>query len=188
MKTAITALTAKCGVVVLSWLLSGAVLQAEPPAQEKAPAREVISEERLRLNAAGVPNLKAQLATQTKPLTSKAPAVQSTLWSRSIILTDGDYFTLIPVGSILHLPPEHRAHIVAQPTGEFTFWPNFLKKNAAWLEAKEVSLEMSRGDEKAAKALFLSVARHPRALVAVYKGGPITVLEPAPEQEVRTKP
>lgn len=191
MNTATPALIASRGLVLLiaGIMLVGMELRAEVSERGKTTsAREVISEERLKQNAAGVPTLKDQLAAKAKPLTSSAPAVQSSLWSRSIILTDGENFTLVPIGSILHLPAEQRVHIAAKPEGKFTFWPNFLKKNGSWLEAKEVSLEMSRGDEKAAKALLLSVARHPRALVAVYKGGPITVLEPPPESEVKTKP
>lgn len=163
-------------------------LAAVEPLPIERQAREVVSEERLRRNVSGAVGMKEQLKSKTMPVMGKAPTAQSTLWSRSIILTDGENFTLIPVGSILHLPVDLRSRVAAKPVGEFTFWPNFLRKNSSWLEAKEVTLSMSRGNASEAKSLLRSVVRHPRLLVAVYKGGPITILEAASESQVKTKP
>jgi hypothetical protein len=70
--------------------------------------------------------------------------------------------------------------VLSKPQGDFTFWPNFLKRNQAWLAAKEVTLTLSRGNAQEANALLKSVSRDPRVLVATYKGGPITILEAAP--------
>jgi hypothetical protein len=59
------------------------------------------------------------------------------------------------------------------------FWPSFLKRNAAWLAGKEVSLTLSRGNAQEANTLLKSLSHDPRLVVATYKGGPITILEPA---------
>lgn len=143
-------------------------------------ARDVIHEETLRQQVAAAPTLKSHLSSKARPLTNQAPAIQSSLWRNSIILTDGEKFTLVPVGSILHLPSELRTRVIAKPQGDFTFWPNFLKRNAAWLAAKEVSLKLSRGNAQEATALLKSLSQDPHLVVATYKGGPITILEPAP--------
>lgn len=146
-------------------------------------ARDVVKEEDLKQRVATTRPLKTQLAETTKAVTpGKAPVVGSSLWSRSIILTDGENFTLVPVGSILHLPAELRSHVATKPQGQFTFWPNFLRRNGTWLAAHEVTLEMSKGDAKQAKTVFASISKDRRLLVAVYKNGPVTVLEPAPEE------
>ncbi len=145
-------------------------------------ARDVVSEEALRKQVAEAPSLKSQLTAKAKPLTKAAPAIQSSLWTNSIILADGEKFTLVPVGSILHLPAELRGHVAAKPQGDFTFWPSFLKRNAAWLAAKDVPLSLSRGNAQEAKALLKSLSYDKRLIVATYKGGPITILEPAPTQ------
>ncbi len=142
-------------------------------------ARDVIREEALKQQAVAVPSLKAHLKAKAKPLTTRPPAIQSSLWARSIILSDGEKFTLVPVGSILHLPEALRSRVLVKPQGDFTFWPSFLKRNEVWLGAKEVSLSLSRGNEKEAKSLLQSLSRDPRLLVATYKGGPITILERA---------
>lgn len=143
------------------------------------PARDVVSEEALRQQVILAPNLKSQLSSKARPLTSPAPAIESSLWKNSIILADGETFTLVPVGAILHLPVELRTRVVAKPQGDFTFWPSFLKRNAAWLAAKEVSLTLSRGNAQEANALLKSLSYDPRLVVATYKEGPITILEPA---------
>ncbi|MEN3943768.1 hypothetical protein WJU23_20880 [Prosthecobacter sp. SYSU 5D2] len=143
-------------------------------------ARDVVTEEKLREQAEKAPSLKSLLQASAKPVVGAPPATQSSLWARSIILTDGEMFTLIPVGSILHVPPALQNRVAAAPVGKFTLWPHFLKRNSAWLGGTDVTLEMSRGDARAARTLLQSIAKDTRLLVAVYKGGPITILEAAP--------
>lgn len=162
-------------LICLTQLLSA---QSSPVVQ----TRDVITEEALRQQVSKTPSLKSQLAVTAKPVTEKAPAIQSSLWSRSIILTDGEMYTLVPVGSILHLPTTLRDRVVAKPVGQFTFWPNFLKRNSSWLGGHEVTLAMAKGDAKAAKSVLQSISKDSRMLVAIYKGGPVTILEAAPEK------
>lgn len=161
----------------VGWMLGFIAITGCLSAQQ---ARDVVSEEALRKQVAEAPSLKSQLAAKAKPLTRPAPAIQSSLWTNSIILADDEKFTLVPVGSILHLPAELRVHVAASPKGEFTFWPSFLKRNTAWLAAREVSLSLSRGNAQEAKALLKSLSYDKHLIVATYKGGPITILEPAP--------
>jgi len=163
------------GLICLTNILSG---QSSPLVK----TRDVISEEVLREQVFNTPSLKSQLEAKTKPVTKKTPAIQSSLWSKSIIVTDGEMFTLIPVGSILHLPAALRGHITDKPTGQFTFWPNFLKRNSSWLGGHEVTLSMARGDAKAARTVLQGISKDSRMLVATFKGGPVTVLEAAPEK------
>ena len=145
-------------------------------------ARDVVREEALRKQVAEAPSLKSQLIAKARPLTKAATSIQSSLWANSIILADGEKFTVVPVGSILHLPAELRGHVAASPQGDFTFWPSFLQRNTAWLAAQEVPLSLSRGNAREAKALLKNLSYDKRLIVATYKGGPITILEPAPAQ------
>jgi len=165
--------SARCGVLLAGIIVDTSLLQAQQ-------ARDVIREEALRQQVAAAPTLKAELKAKAVPLSSPAPAIQSSLWKSSIILSDGEKFTLVPVGSILHLPAGLRSRVLAKPQGDFTFWPSFLRRNAAWLSAREVSLPLSRGNAQESKALLKSLDRDPRLIVATFKGGPITILEPAP--------
>lgn len=164
---------AHLGVLLLGIIAAVETLHAQQ-------ARDVIHEEALRKQIASTPTLKSQLSAKAKPLKNDAPAIQSSLWRSSIILTDGEKFTLVPVGSVLHLPASLRTHVIDKPQGDFTFWPGFLKRNASWLAAHEVTLKLSRGDAQEANALLKRLSKDPHLVVATYKGGPITILEPAP--------
>jgi hypothetical protein len=86
----------------------------------------------------------------------------------------------VPPGSILHLPSALQERVVGEPAGDFVLWPTFLKRNAAWLLAQEVPLEMARGDGRAAETVLKTLKTESRLVVAVYRGGAISILEAAP--------
>ena len=157
-------------------------------AMRKGATRDVISDEALRQQAASSAKFETLMASKAKPLDKTAPSMENSLWMHSLILFDGEKFTIIPEGSILHLPKALQSKVISKAQGDFTFWPNFLKRNVSWLAAKEVPLAMARGDSKMAQTVLAEVAGDPRALVAVYKGGPIMILEPDTSSGEATKP
>lgn len=160
--------------------------QAQAPVQRssatppRGAAHDVISEEAFRKQTESATKMDALFA-KAKPLGDTRPNMESSLMTNSLFLFDGEMFTIVPMGAILNLPPSLRQHVIAKPEGTFTFWPNFLKRNAAWLAAKEVTLKMAKGDADAAKAILRETSTDRRVVVSVYKGGPITVLEAAPQ-------
>jgi hypothetical protein len=163
---------------------------SQPVRERKAPMHTPVKEEELLKRAAEASAKQDKLLEKSKAKRGgeekRPPNTKSTLLEHSIILTDGEKFTLIPEGSILHLPEKLQAHVLQNPEGDFTFWPNFLKRNASWLTTKEVTLAMSRGDAVAAKAVYSEVSQENRAVVAVYKGGPIMILETQEEPAAET--
>jgi hypothetical protein len=175
-KAALRGAIAVAALTVLS--ASNAVSQTVQTTPNKAAARDVISDEKLRQEFAGAVKINKLMANKSKPLDGNRPSIGNSLYARSIILFDGEKHTVVPVGSVLHLPDDLRGRVVSEATGDFTYWPNFLKRNAAWLAAKEVPLKMAKGDRESSRAVLNGVAREPRLLVAVYKGGPISILEP----------
>ena len=152
------------------------------PAKAAAQGRDVVTEEELKKVARPENTLGAMLAKSmaVTPVTVR-PSMESSLYRRSIILYDGEKHTVVPIGSVLQLPASYRNRVVEKPVGVFAFWPAFLERNAAWLGAWEVPLRMAEGDQEAAKKVLAATAKDPRVLVAVYRGGPITILEPVPE-------
>ena len=173
-------------VVGLTGILdSRAQQQGVPPKQEIAPrrgaTRDAKSREELKKDREGAPKLGELLKEKAQEPRGPRPSTntENTLLSRSIVLFDGEKCTLIPLGSILHLPEAHRSQVVSKPQGAFTAWPNFLKRNASWLAAKEVPLAMAKGDAKAAESVLREVAAEDHVVVSVYKGVPIMILEPA---------
>jgi hypothetical protein len=77
--------------------------------------------------------------------------------------------------------------VISKPEGTFTFWPNFLKQNASWLSAREVPLKMAKGDPDLAQAVLRETSMDSHVVISVYKGGPITILEPTPEAKAEAR-
>ncbi len=152
----------------------------------KGPARDVIEEKALRSLARQASQQAATTLGKIQPVVTAPPSTQSSLLTSSILISDSENFTIVPIGSVLHLPPSLRSRILAQPQGDVLMWPDFLKKNSAWLTVKEVSLPMSRGEAKAAALVLREISNETRLVVAVYHGCPITILEPAKPNDPRT--
>jgi hypothetical protein len=160
-----------------------AVQTRKPEVAQNGAARDSVSEQELRKRAAATASFDTLMAQKTTPVGEVRPSTQSSLMTSSLFLFDGEMYTIVPMGSILNLPAAHRRHLIAKPEGNFTFWPNFLKRNAKWLAAKEVPLKMAKGDRKAAQVVLKDASADSRVVVSVYKGGPITILEPVPGSE-----
>lgn len=187
-------LLSQCG----QCLIAGALVQLSAPqpshsqtpgpqtagqAPKRIPMRDPIREAEVRKIVANTAGMDAQMAAKTMPMPEVRPKVESSLLSSSIVLSDGQMFTLVPVGSVLHLPASYRSRVLEKPEGVFTFWPAFLKANSSWLTAREVPLKMAKGDAKAGEAIMRAVSMEPKVVVSVYKGGPISILEPVPGTE-----
>ena len=178
--------TSRAGLIFAAFMLMPAAavtLRAQgtavPPALARnGAARDVISEEALRKQVATMPKIETQVGAMALPHGKTAPVIEKSLWAHSLILFDGERCTIIPEGSILHLPKALQSKLIPKTEGKFLLWPYFLKRNESWLAAKEVTLEMAKGDARQAEEVLATVATDNRAVVAVYKGGPIMILEP----------
>lgn len=183
--------TRQCGIgqatlVAAATLVFGATsLVSQSPANQaktQAPAaRDATTESSLQREMQ-----KSKRMADYKSAFEAAPAVKPdltpSLYKKSIILFDGDNHTVVPMGAVLALPANYRSRIIDKPEGTFQFWSVFLEKNKNWLGAWEVPMAMARGDAEMSKSVMKQIANDSRVLVAVYKGGPITVLEPVPDK------
>ena len=165
---------------------AAAVSPPSPPVATQV--RDVVTEEELTKAAQASDTLSGMMAKAVAQVPVAArPSLENSLYKKSIILYDGEKHTVVPVGAILHLPPSYRNRVVPKPVGVFTFWPSFLERNASWLGAWEVPLRMAQGDPEAAKKVLAQTSLQSRVLVAVYRGGPISILEPVIEPAVGAK-
>lgn len=117
-------------------------------------------------------------ATQEPDKRVQSSAGQSILGS-SVILGNGHHWTLVPKGSVLHLPDALKSHILDQPSGEIMAWTQFLARNRSWLTTSEVSLETASGELPIPPAKSKSWTRGGNIVVAVHRGGAISVRQPA---------
>ncbi len=151
-------------------------LAIQPPAQP----RDIITEDELQSEVAQQPRLHQHLQRRARNLTQPRPEPDTSAYSRSLVLFDGQFHTIVPYGSILHLPQGLETYIVPRPVSPFLLWPDFLKRNRQWLTTREVPLAMALGDEKADRSVLKDVSRLEFLVVSVYRGNPISVLEKAP--------
>lgn len=171
--------------VLLVLLVGVAGLSAQtpaPPVMQRPVPRQAVDEAALRQQMAGARKLGDLLKERQFEAVDpeRRPQASTRLQDRSIILSDGQTFTLLPPGAILHLPAALRGRVATKPTGDFLLWPAFLERHAEWLMAQEVPLAMARGDARAAAAVLAPLATEKRLVVAVYRKGPISILEAAP--------
>jgi hypothetical protein len=102
--------------------------------------------------------------------------VNQSIIKDSTILHDGQNWTLVPKGAVLHLPEAMKSRVNVRPVGTLLAWSDFLMKNRGWITTADVTFEQAAGtvalpEERAAHYRKLN-----RVVVAVHQTGPISVL------------
>ncbi len=118
---------------------------------------------------------------------AKSPAKQSVI-EQSVILCDGTYWTLVPIGSVLHVPAKHQDRVVKQPAGKLLNWQQFLGRNRSWLGTEDVDIATAAGQTPITKEAESTWAQRGSVVVAVHRGGAISVKRPEPEAETKAAP
>jgi hypothetical protein len=97
------------------------------------------------------------------------------LLEMSTILQSGQYFTLLPKGSVVWCPPSLSSHVASAPNGRFTDWLTFLSSNRAWISTFEVTREQIAGKVPLPPE---TIERHRKGsllVIATFQGGPISL-------------
>jgi hypothetical protein len=118
---------------------------------------------------------------------AKSPAQQSII-AQSTILSDGTYWTLVPTGSVLYVPEKHRQRVVKKPAGTLLNWSQFSGRNRSWLGIQDVDLETAAGEKPLGEAAIQSWAKRGTVVVAVHRGGAISIKQPEPEAPANANP
>ena len=95
--------------------------------------------------------------------------------AQSEILHDGEHWTLVPRGAVLHIPAQHASNVGSRPIGTLLQWSEFLAKNPAWIQARETSFDEASGEAEFPEAHVAHWPKQDRVIVAVHQGGPISV-------------
>ena len=118
---------------------------------------------------------------------AKSSAKQSII-AQSTILSDGTYWTLVPTGSVLHVPKQHQDRVIKQPAGKLLNWTQFSGRNRGWLGTQDVDLETAAGQKPLDEAAVDSWIKRGTIVVAVHRGGAISVKTPKPESPAAEEP
>lgn len=96
-------------------------------------------------------------------------------FGQATILAKGGKWTIVPKGSILHLPEKFSNLVVAKPQGKMMPFSQFLKANYSWLRTKEVTSDHVSGVKEVDKKAFESIAYNNLVVVASLHRSPTAI-------------
>lgn len=106
---------------------------------------------------------------------------EESIISQSTILHDGESWTLVPKGAVLHTPLAMKDRVGAKPVGSLLPWTEFLTKNRAWLSTQEVDLAQAAGRSPLPADRAEVWFKLNKVVVAVHFAGPISVRTEQPQ-------
>ncbi len=90
------------------------------------------------------------------------------------IVFDGNV-TIVPKGSIIHVPERFKAHVVSKPVGRLVPWAEFCARYRGLVSTKTVSLDEVAGKTPIEAKSMDAVRSSDLISVAVHNGNPISV-------------
>lgn len=105
----------------------------------------------------------------------------------STLLHDGDCWTLVPEGAVVHLPSSLKSRVVARPVGTLLPWAAFAERNKSWLGTVEVSFEQAAGNEELPARFRNTWNKQEKLIVATHRMGPISVRVAAANTQTASK-
>ncbi len=147
---------------------------AEPAAFRDAPSHEELSL-KLRKMEQEDPMKKFEAATGEDPSLN----LPTDLFDKSEIICFGGLMTLVPKRAIIHVPKDLESRLRPEDGARIVGWLEFLAANRNWVSTQEVTRAQAEGKEPFPEETAKSLASSRGLVVAVYQGGPISVLAPA---------
>lgn len=102
------------------------------------------------------------------------PAEQSII-KQSMILHDGQNWTLVPKGAVLFLPDPLKNRVDVKPLGTLLPFVDFLTKNRSWITTNEVTFNQAAGTEALPEERSTFWSKQDKMVIAVHQSGPISV-------------
>lgn len=131
---------------------------------------------------------KLRMAQQKDPIRDLGPAAGKTdedptlrnskrdLIKDSAILCFGGALTLVPKQAVLHMPENLKERFKERAGVKVVPWQEFFQSNRGWIRTLEVSREQAVGEVAIPEEVALAFRNSSSAVIATFKGGPISVL------------
>lgn len=147
-------------------------------------------------------SLALRKASQADPMKKLAPATgedpsvvnrPKDLLSQSDIISFRGMATLVPKRAILQIPTACKDLIKLEPGAKIVSWADFYAANRGWITTIEVSRVQAEGNKPLSEESQKVMGKSRNLVIAVYQGGPISVLplktpkEDAAAKEVTAK-
>ena len=105
------------------------------------------------------------------------------LIGQSDIISFGGIATLIPKHAILQIPDNFANRVKFQANSQIKGWADFFAVNRGWITTVEITLAQAKGMEPLPENISKQLAKSGNLVVAVYQGGPISMLPLTPPAE-----
>lgn len=137
-----------------------------------------------------------RMAQQADPVRNLGPAIGKAdedpakrnasrdLIKDSTILCYRGFLTLVPKRAVLHLPEKLTDRFKEQPNIKVQSWQDFYLANRGWIRTVEVTREQAMGQTPLSEDLVETFKTSASAVIATFKGGPISVLPLKEPEEV----
>lgn len=163
-------------IAMMGVLATGSAIGSVEP--ESAPVmRDAATHEQL--------TLALRKASQADPMKKLAPATgedpsvvnrPKDLLSQSDIISFRGMATLVPKRAILQIPSACKDLIKLEPGAKIVSWADFYAANRGWITTIEVSRVQAEGNKPLAEESQNVMSKSRNLVIAVYQGGPISVL------------
>ena len=151
--------------------------QIRPP--EGVPFRDVITTEKLgeafRQVRLEDPAAKFEPATSEDPSNAARP---KDIVKESDILCFNGQGTLLPKGSIIHVPERLKDRVGWKENAELVPWSRFHQNNHGWIATMEIDFEQAKGTAPLEEERSTLLGKSTKLVIATFKKGPITMLPP----------
>ena len=153
-------------------LLSSQALVAE---SDQTTIRLRPSHEDIAKKRAAGPKVSGLRVTPVDPEGVSKTQTPNDFLKRSTILSYRGSWTIVPKNAVMHIPASLQDRIVDKPEGTLIPWSEFCLKNRGWLHLQKVRMSDARGDTTLGDGAYQAHQTLGRVVVAVYKGGPISM-------------
>lgn len=117
----------------------------------------------------------SRLQTKKKAESQKHPS-QNNIRDRSIVLSSGETWTLVPKGSVYFIPEAYKDRVgLSEGAGEYKPFKEFQRNNRSWLNVETVTMEQARGREPMNEAIVKAMKGNGRVVVTTCLGGVVSV-------------
>ena len=95
--------------------------------------------------------------------------------------------TLLPKGSIIHVPERLKDRVGWKENAELVPWSRFHQNNHGWIATMEIDFEQAKGTAPLEEERSTLLGKSTKLVIATFKKGPITMLPPERPPKPRPK-
>jgi hypothetical protein len=170
-------------ILILAWLPAALHAQTAQPAFRDAATHEQLSQ-KFRVVSQNNPMKHLPVATGEDPTVVNRVG---NLLENSDVLTFKGLTTLVPKNALVLIPEKFKG-VVNSSTNDtrIVSWLDFYAQNRGWISTVEITFAQARGDEPVNPETLAALGKSGNLVVAVLKGGPISLMPPKPATPTET--